>query len=167
MKIFISAILLSFMAVSSAFTQDTDVRAFIERTNATWQQAMMDGDVNAIMRVYDDDIISLPSYASMIRGKDELAQHLRKELESGDRFTNVEFNTVEVREEGNLAIEVGTYNISLRMGQTGEEWNDQGKYLTIWERQGNEWKVVMETWNTDTNPWEQMQDHQNKPLESE
>jgi hypothetical protein len=38
------------------------------------------------------------------------------------------------------------------------EWADQGKYITIWEEQPDgSMKIKVETWNTDTNPWAQME----------
>jgi hypothetical protein len=38
------------------------------------------------------------------------------------------------------------------------EWADYGKYITIWEEQKDgSMKIKVETWNTDTNPWAQME----------
>jgi hypothetical protein len=38
------------------------------------------------------------------------------------------------------------------------EWADNGKYITIWEMQKDgSIKIKVETWNTDHNPWEEMQ----------
>jgi ketosteroid isomerase-like protein len=139
---------------SSLFSQD--VRSIIEENNTRWEQAMIDKDVNTIMGMYADDVYSLPSYTPMMRGKSDLESHYRKEMESGFTFNEVNFNTVEVKQDGNLAVEVGTYEMSMSM-PTGEEMNDNGKYITVWERQGNDWKVIMEAWNSDHNPWEKSQ----------
>jgi hypothetical protein len=38
------------------------------------------------------------------------------------------------------------------------EWPDNGKYITIWEIQKDGTpKIKVETWNTDNNPWAQME----------
>jgi ketosteroid isomerase-like protein len=35
--------------------------------------------------------------------------------------------------------------------------NDNGKYMTVWEKQSDgSWKVKAETWNSDNNPWADM-----------
>jgi ketosteroid isomerase-like protein len=155
MKKFLSLIIIS-MCVTS-FVSAQNARSTIEQNNRTWERAMMDNDLNTILKMYDEDIISLPSYSPMTRGKSELREHLEKEMGSGNKFTNVEFNTVEVREEGDLAIEIGTYNMSMKMAE-GNEWTDTGKYISVWEKKENDWKVIVETWNSDANPWEQMEE---------
>jgi hypothetical protein len=38
-----------------------------------------------------------------------------------------------------------------------EEWPDNGKYITVWEVQDDgSLKIRVETWNTDINPWVNM-----------
>jgi ketosteroid isomerase-like protein len=155
MKKFSFLIIISICVTS--FVSAQNARSTIEQNNRTWERAMMDNDLNTILKMYDEDIISLPSYSPMTRGKSELREHLEKEMGSGNKFTNVEFNTVEVREEGDLAIEIGTYNMSMKMAE-GNEWTDTGKYISVWEKKENDWKVIVETWNSDANPWEQMEE---------
>jgi hypothetical protein len=37
-------------------------------------------------------------------------------------------------------------------------WDDHGKYLSVWkEDEDGQLKVKIETWNTDINPWIDMQ----------
>ncbi|MDP2365317.1 MAG: hypothetical protein Q8M94_16305 [Ignavibacteria bacterium] len=58
---------------------------------------------------------------------------------------------------GNLAIEIGNYDMKMS-GLGMPEWADNGKYITIWEEQKDgSMKIKVETWNTDTNPWAQME----------
>jgi ketosteroid isomerase-like protein len=157
MKGLISLLFIFIFAFSIATAQD-DVRSVIEDNNARWEKAMMEKDMNTIISMYDEDVYSLPSYSPMMRGRQDLERHLRKEMESGMEFNEVNFNTVEVRHEGNIAVEVGTYEMSMKMA-SGEDMNDEGKYITVWERKGNDWKVIMEAWNSDHNPWAKMRDH--------
>jgi hypothetical protein len=34
--------------------------------------------------------------------------------------------------------------------------DDHGKYLTVWEQDGDDWEMKVDIWNTDINPWAQM-----------
>jgi uncharacterized protein (TIGR02246 family) len=165
MKYSMLIILVSMLFSAFAFAQDSDARAKIEAYNERWEKAMLNNDMNAVLELYADDVISLPSYASIMRGKNEVRAHMDKEMQSGMKFTDVNFETIEVRQEGDLAIEIGTYDMSMTMGGSAEPWSDKGKYVTVWEKQGNEWKVIIETWNTDTNPWEQMKEKEGQKEE--
>ena len=46
------------------------------------------------------------------------------------------------------------------------EWPDNGKYVTVYEIQKDgSLKVKIETWNTDTNPWAQMNEENQEKME--
>jgi len=52
-------------------------------------------------------------------------------------------------------IETGHYDISMQMPKMEQPLNDKGKYITVWQRQSDgSLKILVETWNTDTNPME-------------
>jgi uncharacterized protein (TIGR02246 family) len=165
MKYSLSIILVSMLFSAFAFAQDSDARVKIEEYNERWEKAMLNNDMNAVLDFYADDVISLPSYSGLMRGKEEVRAHMDEEMKAGMKFTDVNFETTEVIEEGDLAIEIGTYNMSMTMGDTNEPFSDQGKYVTIWEKQGNDWKVIVETWNTNSNPWEQMKEKEGQKEE--
>ena len=65
--------------------------------------------------------------------------------------------TMNVWTSGDYSYEIGTYIIDMSMpGMEG--WKDNGKYITVWEKQSDDsWKVKAETWNTDNNPWVEME----------
>jgi uncharacterized protein (TIGR02246 family) len=157
------AMFLTVLFITASIINAQDAKSFIEQSNQKWEQAMLNNDFNSVLNLYADDAISLPSYAPMMRGKQEISDAMKKDMEAGNRFTEVDFNTIEVREEGDVAIEIGTYNMTMKMKEGGEDWSDTGKYITVWEKQGNEWKVAIESWNSDTNPWQQMKEKQEAP----
>jgi ketosteroid isomerase-like protein len=163
------SLFLALILITASYTlaQDSNVRSVIEKNNEKWEKAMIDGDYDIVMDMYADDVISLPSYSPMMRGKSKLQEQMKEEVEKGMKFNRVEFNTVEVKEAGNVAIEVGTYDMDMTMGENAESMSDKGKYITVWEKMGNDWKVIMETWNTDTNPWEKMKQNEEQMKETE
>ena len=54
---------------SSIFAQDVDkVKTKIEEMNKVYTKAMIDNDVDKMLSMYTDDIISMPSYQPTVKG---------------------------------------------------------------------------------------------------
>jgi len=67
-----------------------------------------------------------------------------------------EFNLVSKKliMSGDLLLDVGTYELTMNVRGMDEPVMDHGKYLTVYEKQNdNSWKIKVETWNSDINPW--------------
>jgi uncharacterized protein (TIGR02246 family) len=158
---------LAILFASLIFAQDADVRSKIQQYNDKMEQAILQNEFETLYAMYADDAISLPSYAPILRGKEEIRESMQRDIERGTKVTKVEFNTTEVRQEGDVVIEVGTYDMSFTMKDSDQSIDDTGKYITVWEKDGNDWKVAMEMWNTDKNPWEDMNKDQQKQDKNE
>lgn len=161
------SLLIVFVLISSiTFAQDLNkVKAEIEKTNKVLMKAMIDNDTETMMSLYSDDIISMPSYQPMVKGIAKVRELSEMQAKSGWKTTHFVLNTTDVILAGNMAIEIGNYD--MKMSSPGApEWPDNGKYITIYEIQKDgSLKIKVETWNTDTNPWEQM--NQDKEEEEE
>ncbi len=53
-----------------------------------------------------------------------------------------------VAEAGDLAIDIGAYQMNMS-GPKGEPIQDVGKYVTIFKKVGEDWKIVVDTYNSD------------------
>ena len=123
--------------------------------------AMMDDDMDAALSYYTDDAISLPSYEPMIKGKAAIKEHNMKSHEAGYKMNSMTLNTLEVLSDGDLAYEIGTYKVNMTIPGMPNTMDDNGKYLTVWQKQDDgSWKMKVETWNSDNNPWMSMGDMQ-------
>jgi len=143
---------------SSIFAQDVDkVKAKIEEMNKAYTKAMIDNDIDKMLTMYTDDIISMPSYQPTIKGIAKVRELSEMQTKSGWKTNEFVLSITDIIVQGNLAIEIGNYNMKMS-GPDVPEWADQGKYITIWEEQKDgSMKIKVETWNTDTNPWAQME----------
>ena len=56
--------------------------------------------------------------------------------------------TGEVEAHGDTAHEVGTYELSAADGKVV----DKGKYVVVWKREGGQWKLHRDIWNSDMPP---------------
>jgi len=66
-------------------------------------------------------------------------------------------STTDVIPAGEYYIEIGTYTITMDIPNMKMPWSDHGKYLNVWKTDDEGLlELVIETWNTDVNPWMDM-----------
>ena len=157
-SLIITVLMLVFFTAGGAFAQTEDnYKAQIEKRNKEMVEYMLKGDTEKNLKLYTDDAISMPSYEPMHQGIAEIRKASQAMVESGWKFESFEPTTVKVIPMGDLITEIGTYKVSMTMGATKTPMKDQGKYLTIWEKQDDgSLKIKVETWNSDINPAEMM-----------
>jgi ketosteroid isomerase-like protein len=152
----LSFVILCFLLVSvSVIAQDTDeMKSTIQEWNDQFSQAMMNGDNEKMLSFYADDIISMPSYAPMLEGKKALKNAMEMDSNSGKKFTKFNLTSKKLLSEGNLLVDIGTYELTVEMEGMDKPIDDQGKYVTVYEKQNDgSWKIKVDTWNSDLNPW--------------
>jgi ketosteroid isomerase-like protein len=141
----------------SAFSQSIDeLKAKIIKNNQQMVQAMLEGNSQKSLSFYTADAVSMPSYQKMVQGIDAIKKSNEEMMASGMKVKSFEMNTVMVNSYGNVISEIGTYKMSMTMPGMADPMEDQGKYLTLWEKQADgSLKIKVETWNTDINPMAQ------------
>jgi ketosteroid isomerase-like protein len=140
--------------------QDTaELKKKIQAMNDESAKKMVSGDETGMWAIYSEDVISMPSYEPMMKGLDACKESYKKMFESGMKMTAFKSTVTDILLSGNFVVDIGTYEITMMLPQMGDQpWSDHGKYMTIWEMQDDgSLKVKVETWNTDTNPWMEMQ----------
>ncbi len=143
---------------ASSFAQDSDLKKKVQTMNDEMVKEMLAGNHAAAMDMYTDDAISLPSYEPMLKGKDAMMKSHMKNKEAGFKMNSMTITTMDVWSSGDLAYEIGTYKVNMTFPGMKETIDDNGKYLTVWQKQADgSWKVKADTWNSDNNPWESME----------
>ena len=134
-----------------------DYKMKIEKINKEMAKYMIEGNTEQNLALYTPDAISLPSYEPIHEGIEAIKKASEDMKNSGWKCTMFEPTTLKVIPSGNLITEIGTYKITMVMPDS-KKMDDQGKYVTIWEKQSDgSLKVKVETWNTDNNPMSGMQ----------
>jgi ketosteroid isomerase-like protein len=140
------------LSLSAASQSNDELREKIVKINQQMAKAMMEGNGQATLSFYTKDAISLPNYGEMVKGIDAIKKS-NDEMASSGKVNSVEFNTVMVNTYGNMVSEIGTYKMNITMAGMANPVEDNGKYLTLWEKQPDgSLKIKVETWNTDKNP---------------
>lgn len=159
-KIIFSVLLISQAIV---FAQShNELAAQIERLNKIYAESMINNDTKTMMSLYTNDVVSLPSYQPMIRGLETL-KSLSEQAENSEwKTTSFDMKTTDIIPAGDFVIEIGNYKMTM-VGPGVSDWSDEGKYVTVWQKQSNgDLKIKIEMWNSDLNPWLQMQESDEK-----
>lgn len=124
------------------------VRSRIEETNAQFMAAVNRGDTSKVAALYTEHAVVLPPNAETVRGRDG-AKALFDGMIQQMGVPTLTLSTVDVTEVGDTAYEVGVYTMKLQP-PGGNVVNDRGKYVVVWERQGDgSWKLAVDMWNSD------------------
>jgi uncharacterized protein (TIGR02246 family) len=123
----------------------------IEAANAKFVTAMTSGDTATAVTNYADDAVVMMSNEEPWRGRAAISKGFGGLL-SQMTPKAMSFHTDDVMVAGDLAVETGTYEMTLQP-KTGKAVTDKGKYLTVWKHQPDgSWKIVRDINNTSLPP---------------
>lgn len=122
-----------------------DYRSVIDESNKAFTTAAMNGDSAAfVTTLYHPDANIFPPNMEAMDPK-----------KAGSMFTSLPrmgvksftLHTKEVYKGDEIVTEVGTYE----MGD-GNKAIDKGKYMVVWKKDGDKWKLFRDIWNSDNPP---------------
>jgi uncharacterized protein (TIGR02246 family) len=139
------------LSASSALGQSKDgkggeVRAAVEAANKRFIAAFNKGDAAAVAAMYTANARLLPPNSPMGEGRQAAQQFWQGAIGAGLKMVSLE--TLHVESQGNLAVEVGRYTLTLPKSGGGVT-TDTGKYVVVWEREGGGWRIAADIWNSD------------------
>ena len=125
--------------------------------------ATLNQDYGKLLTYYDEKVISMPNYSPMLRGIEALKTHQQASAEKGVKVTAMKLTTKKVTDHGKVLVEVGNFTITVEAPGMPNPISDQGKYLTVWRKDGDNYKILNEIWNTDVNPMSGVKKGNEKP----
>jgi ketosteroid isomerase-like protein len=129
-----------------ATTGAVDTRAEaakIGELSRRWLALEESKQIDAIVELYADDAVELPSNTPLIRGRTAIREWYKGWLLDPSNHLTFETVDVVVASSGDLAYERGTYRFTMKTPKGSSE--DVGKYVTVWTRVRGEWKVLADT----------------------
>lgn len=107
-------------------------------------KAVANQDTAGVGDYYATDARLLPPGAPLIEGRAGIESYLGELFAAG--FRSLELDTVDVLEDGGLAVEVGRFTMGFDPSAT-----EVGKYIAVYRRQSDgTLKIVADTFNSDT-----------------
>ena len=137
--------LLLFILICFSCGEPENVESIIIDNNSKWVEYYNKGDAKGIASLHTLDAVVIPPKSDFVVGRDKIEEMYKAEIEMGNGTLGLQ--TTEVIQEGLYAYETGLYDIKMTI--EGEEINDYGKYIVIWEKQKNgDWLCKKDIWNT-------------------
>ena len=117
-------------------------QAEIEAVNAKWMDFFNKGDFAGVASLYTDDATAFPPGSAMVKGRAAIAAMWKSMVE---KVSDPKVTTLEVKPLGPTAArEIGTFSLRTK-GEKPQEV--VGKYVVVWEKVGNDWKLAADIWN--------------------
>jgi uncharacterized protein (TIGR02246 family) len=117
-------------------------KAEIEAANAKWIELFNKGDFAGVGSLYTTDATAFPPGSAMVHGNAAIGAMWKSMAEqAGDP----KLTTLDVKPLGpSAAREIGTFSLKTK----GPNPKDvAGKYVVVWEKVGNDWKLAADIWN--------------------
>lgn len=134
---------LSFLTWSCETSPDeATVRENISEANEAFAQAFQNEDLETILNLYAPNARLYPPNQELVSGAEEIANYWR--LVRNEQFNQLDLETISVQTAGSIVNEIGQYRF---YDASGEEI-DQGKYVTVWIKLGDDWRKQENIWNT-------------------
>ncbi len=142
-----TVLLLALACAESGPPTPDEVRAAIEAQNRAFGEAVRAGDTAAIGALYTEDGAVLPPNAPKVTGRAAVAEFWAGALAGG--VAGAVLTTEEVSYAGgDTATEVGSAALSAKDGSVV----DEGKYVVLWKREGETWRLHRDIWNSNRAP---------------
>jgi ketosteroid isomerase-like protein len=108
--------------------------------------AFGDGDAAGVAALYTTEGQLAPPNSEVVTGTEGIGGFWQAVMDMGLKIGKLE--TTELEEYGDTAVEQGRYELADAEGNVA----DHGKYLVIWKRDGGDWKLHRDIWNTSMPP---------------
>ena len=150
MRCLLRAALLALVAAGPAHAQASrsDITA-IQEAARQFSAAYMRGDVDAITALYTPDAVIFPERSDAISGHDALRRYWTRK--TGQKMTRHVLIPTQVKIDARNAYDHGIYEIAGE--RNGKAWGPiRGKYLVVWRREPDGWKMQLDMWNSGPEP---------------
>ena len=140
-------LLVMLLITCAAYTAEAQqsARTAIEANTKQFIEAFNKGDAAAVANLYTIDARMLPPNSEMVEGRANIQKFWQGAITAGLKMVSLE--TLHVETQGNIAVEIGHYT-STRPGAGNTTTTDKGKYVVMWKREGQSWKLAIDIFNT-------------------
>lgn len=106
--------------------------------------AVVKGDHDLVASFYTEDAKIFPNNMGILKGRDTIAAYWRSP--DGVNTTAHRVIPEEIKVLGEEAYDYGYYQ-GATLRKNGETVSWKGKYVIIWKKENNDWKIYLDIWN--------------------
>ena len=144
MKHLPALLVLASLAATQAAAQETSDVEMIEGLNQQWVAAEASNDHDAAMALLWEDATMYPPNALPIQGHDGI-----KQLYESIVFSSLELvGPLSITVSGDVAASWSLMNYSFSLVGVEGAFDDEAKFVAVWERRNGEWKVIANAWSS-------------------
>lgn len=136
------------MGIATVLAQGSKTEPALSKIAADFGAALTAGDAAKVAMFYTADAMFMPPNEPAIKGRSNIQAWMQKQIDAG---ASLKLQSTESRISGDLAFEAGTYTFSMKP-KTGEPVSDSGKYVVVLRREGSDWKISHDIFNSDMPP---------------
>ena len=121
----------------------------IEKENVKFGEYVRKGDAKALSNLYTSDACLMPAGMGFVKGRKAVEEFWGGAIK-GMGLKDGILKTVEVVGEGDTVTEMGEYVLKLQA--EGKNMEDKGKYVVVWKKTPDGWKLHWDIWTTSLPP---------------
>ncbi len=109
----------------------------------SFSQAVMEANYEGIGAAYTEDAKIFPNNRDIIHGRESITAYWK--LPEGTRISYHKITPEEIKIIGDEAYDYGYYEGATL--KDGKESRWKGKYVIVWKKVGDDWKIYLDIWN--------------------
>lgn len=133
-------------AATRMATEAAAAKTAIEASNQQFMAHFNAGQGDSLAAIYTENGRVMAPNMPVAAGRTAIAASMGA---MGTMKANLALTTESVVANGDLAVEAGTYKITLTPPGSPTPITDTGKYLVHWHKVGDKWMMVDDIWNSD------------------
>ena len=138
-------IIIAFLILSiSSLLSGQSAEAAIKEQAVLFSQYVVNGEYDKVIGMYTSDAKIFPTGRDILEG-DDLAQYWTPVEGSEWRTVHHKLTAVEIKVYGDEAYDYGYFEGISTNGDEESKW--RGKYVVIWRREGDVWRMYLDIWN--------------------
>jgi len=119
----------------------------IQDLDDLWQHGIYNRDTAVVTSVYAQDALLVPPTGPAAQGRDAIKTTYAELYRLPGLAFTFETGELHLSSDAQMGYEVGSYTSRVRASNASAD--DQGKYVTVWEKREGRWRVVAQMFNSE------------------
>ncbi|OGU69943.1 MAG: hypothetical protein A2499_18750 [Stygiobacter sp. RIFOXYC12_FULL_38_8] len=136
---------------------DASLEKSLKETNRIIEEAIYKSDYETLLKYYTEDVILVPNFQPVLRGKSAVRENYMKQAKAGIKIHSFRANPEKIWSGGNEVYDYGSFGFSVSSFETKHPYAYTGSYFIIREKQPNNFFLIKYfISNLDFNPCKEM-----------